>query len=315
MSDVDSATQPAAAFRSARAAAEEHMARMDQAGSTWHETTVTDIVLTTAHPIVKFADFNQNQEGTTGADWLWWWVDSTGEAFGMLVQAKRLKVGKRWTIDFTYPDGTGNQQRKLFVTANELNVAPVYALYLGTQAYRGPATCGLSDHDNDDCLRCRMATVSVLPAIIATTGGGLNGDDDAEYTIRHSFPLETLGDPTHQPVCRYDLNLRLVDDALRDFLLQPQQGARLIAKTLFERVSSVRRLQFSAATLDKVAGDTAQVFHEYPSDRGHLGVPYYEHILRGLRVSAPSYVLDLLADQPLPPEVSSKVAGIVVVHL
>lgn len=205
MSDIDNAAQPTAAFRSARAAAEMYMARMDQAGSTWHETNVTDIVLTTAYAIVKFADFNQNQEGKTGADWLWWWVDRTGEAFGMLVQAKRLKIGKRWTIDFTYPDGTGNQQRNLLATANQLNVAPVYALYLGTQAYRAPATCGLSGHDDDDCPRCRMATISVLPAIIATTGGGFNGDDNAEYTISHSSPLEILGDLTNQPVCRYDI--------------------------------------------------------------------------------------------------------------
>lgn len=77
----------------------------------------------------------------------------------------------------------------------------------------------------------------------------------------------------------------------------------------------MRRLQFSAVTIDKIAGDTAQVFHEYPSDRGHLGVSYYEHILRGLRVSAPSYVHDVLADQPLSPEVSSQAAGIVVVQL
>jgi len=67
------------------------MIAMDDAGSTWHETTITGIVLQHAHPTVKFVDFNQRQEGATGADWLWWWVDATGEAFGMLVQAKRLK--------------------------------------------------------------------------------------------------------------------------------------------------------------------------------------------------------------------------------
>lgn len=304
-----------AAFRAARLAAEEHMIAMDDAGSTWHETTITGIVLQHAHPTVKFVDFSQRQEGATGADWLWWWVDESGEAFGMLVQAKRLKIGHRWTIEFSYPDGTGSQRDKLFATAWELGVPPVYGLYLGTQAYRAPVTCGRADHDDSDCLACRMATISLLPAILATLGGGMNSDNDAIWAVEHAIPFETLVDPAEQPDCAHDLNLALVDDELRDLLLASQHGARQVAKALFERVSSVRAMQFSAVSKLIIEGDSEQLFDRYPSDRGHLGVAYFEHILRGLRTAAPAYVLDVLADQPVPPTVTDLVEGIVVVQL
>lgn len=315
MGVTESGEDVVSAFRAARLAAEEHMIAMDDAGSTWHETTITGIVLQHAHPTVKFVDFNQRQEGVTGADWLWWWVDGTGEAFGMLVQAKRLRIGHRWTIDFSYPNGTGSQRDKLFATARELGVPPVYGLYLGTQAYRAPVTCDRADHDDHDCLECRMATISLLPAILATIGGGMNSDDDAIWAAEHAIPVETLADPAEQPNCAGDLNLAIVDDELRDLLLAPQHGARQMAKALFERVSSVRTMQFSAATKTMIDGDTEQVFDRYPSDRGHLGVAYYEHILRGLRTAAPAYVLDVLADQPVPQTVADLVEGIIVVHL
>ncbi len=312
---IESGEEVVAAFRAARLAAEEHMIAMDDAGSTWHETTITGIVLQHAHPTVKFVDFNQRQEGATGADWLWWWVDATGEAFGMLVQAKRLKIGNRWTIDFSYPNGTGSQRDKLFATARELGVPPVYGLYLGTQAYRAPVTCDRADHDDRDCLACRMATVSLLPAILATIGGGMNSDDDAIWAAEHAIPVETLVRPGEQPDCSGDLNLAIVDDELRDLLLANQHGARKVAKALFERVSSARTMQFSAATKMMIEGDAEQVFDRYPSDRGHLGVAYYEHILRGLRTAAPAYVLDVLADQPVPRAVADLVEGIVIVQL
>ncbi|WP_307467667.1 hypothetical protein [Microbacterium sp. SORGH_AS_0505] len=315
MDEIESGEDVVAAFRAARLAAEEHMIAMDDAGSTWHETTITGIVLQHAHPTVKFVDFSQRQEGTTGADWLWWWVDESGEAFGMLVQAKRLKVGSRWTIDFSYPDGTSAQRDKLFASARELGVPPVYGLYLGTQAYRAPVTCGRADHDDSDCLACRMATVSLLPAILATVGGGMNSDNDAIWAVEHAIPFETLVDPAEQPDCAYDRNLALVDGELRDLLLANQHGARHVAKALFERVSSVRAMQFSAASELMIEGDSEQLFDRYPSDRGHLGVAYFEHILRGLRTAAPAYVLDVLADQSVPPSVADLVEGVVVVQL
>ena len=126
------ATDLLESFRRARRAAESHMRSNEDAGETWNETTITDIILQHARPFVKSAKFNQNQEGITGADWVWWWLDDAGEAFGMLVQAKRLRIGTKWAIDFPYP-GDWRQYKNLSATAAELDLAPTYALYLGTQ--------------------------------------------------------------------------------------------------------------------------------------------------------------------------------------
>jgi len=51
-----------------------------------------------------------------------------------------------------------------------------------------------------------------------------------------------------------------------------------------------------------------------PPDKGHFSEPYFQHILRGLRTRVPDYVHDILADQPLPPAVTDKVGGIVLVR-
>lgn len=61
------------------------------------------------------------------------------------------------------------------------------------------------------------------------------------------------------------------------------------------------------------------VFQELPTDTGHWGVPYFDHILGPLLHSPPGYVLeldsgDLDADQ-LASTMPESVAGIVVVRL
>ena len=57
------------------------------------------------------------------------------DAFGMLVQAKRVTVtGNRWSFDFGYkPASAARAQRDLLRSAaSALDLLPVYALYLGT---------------------------------------------------------------------------------------------------------------------------------------------------------------------------------------
>lgn len=76
--------------------------------------------------------FNKREEAKVGADWLWWWVGSGGESFGMLVQAKRLYVtGPRWR--FLFDHGHGKQRQALWEAAEALDVTPVYVVYLGTR--------------------------------------------------------------------------------------------------------------------------------------------------------------------------------------
>ena len=307
------ATDLLESFRRARRAAESHMRSNEDAGETWNETTITDIILQHARPFVKSAKFNQNQEGITGADWVWWWLDDAGEAFGMLVQAKRLRIGTKWAIDFPYP-GDWRQYKNLSATAAELDLAPTYALYLGTQQYRAPVTCRSSAHVEDDCERCAMEAVSLLLALLGTIGGGFD-QTDGEAAYRASRPLESFADAGTHVDLSLELHLDRVDPELRSFLLEPQHGARQIAKMLFDRVAEARKGQFSLATEERITTDAQQIFTEYPLDRGHFGAPYYPNILRGLRRTPPAYVMDALAGFELPEEITKNTAGIVVIQL
>jgi hypothetical protein len=92
-------------LRTAREAVMSHMTRAAVAGLVWSEPTVTEIYLTAAHGdgLLGAVAFNNREEPRVGADWLWWFVDGRGEAFGMLVQAKRIHgMDPKLTFDFTH---------------------------------------------------------------------------------------------------------------------------------------------------------------------------------------------------------------------
>ncbi len=108
------------------------MSGCERDGSAWQEETVSEILWQAARPHVMYGDFTKRQEGVVGADWLWWWIDGSGEAFGMLVQAKRLhRIGGRWTVGFR--DKNGQQMADLFRTADLFQVPAAYVVYLGGQ--------------------------------------------------------------------------------------------------------------------------------------------------------------------------------------
>lgn len=59
-------------LRQGRIAVEQHMDVFDRAGLTWHEETVTDVLLQHTWPLLRGITFNRSEEGKVGADWLWW---------------------------------------------------------------------------------------------------------------------------------------------------------------------------------------------------------------------------------------------------
>jgi hypothetical protein len=76
------------------------MAACEEVGLRWGETTITEIVLSRTAKAIIVAPFTQRAESTSGADWIWWWLDDSA-AYGTLVQAKRLTVtAGRWHFDF-----------------------------------------------------------------------------------------------------------------------------------------------------------------------------------------------------------------------
>lgn len=305
------------AFSRARQGAEQHMMSVEEDDETWDERTITDHLLQDAKPFVKYAAFNQRQEPVVGADWLWWWVDNkSDESFGMLVQAKKLKRdGPSWSIDFGYNKGA--QRKALFEAADVLGVPPVYVLYMGSFMHmRADVTCGDKTHLQDTCARCIKAAVSVMPGLI-TSYMASRGDDVAEQALQLSIPLEHLADPAMQPDKLWIAEtLGITDSDLFEFLATGQHGPRQVAKMLFQRVNKVRFGQFSAALADRVHVEAPQVFPNLPADTGHFGVPYFQHILRGLRAETPRYVHDVLAGLDVPGWlIETGIAGIAVVDI
>lgn len=296
----------------ARRRAERHMGLSEQAGFTWGEETITELVLVGASPAVATYPFTRREEGGdtgTGADWLWWWIDPDGTSFGMLVQAKRLKKKNKqgvWNIDFEYKAGA--QRKRLLTTAKKLGVAATYVLYFGSTDYTSdiqpPEDDPHHDHWNPDvaarkwCEECRRRTVAYLPAHITLSS---NLSANAPKAYRDSVPLEDLAHkqtefkaPLVIPTVRDELPPKLVA-----FIDHQQQGARHVAHTFLAQVLRHRMGQSTLSVAERVqAVPDNQItdepyFEEWPDDRDHSGQQYFPAILRGLRKAPPRYVLNL----------------------
>jgi len=298
-----------AAFARARKRAERHMIGCERDGSSWREETISELVWQAARPYVMYADFTRRQEAAVGADWLWWWVEPDGECFGMLVQAKRLFCdGPDWSLDFQAK--RGEQMRALLGTADRFSVPAAYVLYMGSVDYRASYTSHMKDPTALE--QARKATVSVLAAVLAQDS--FTPRDGAGAALNWSIPLEDLADPAAAPGPIRDLNLRDTTSELRAFLLEGQTGARRVARMLFKTVSDARSGMFSLDVAERGRVDATVVFDEVPLDSAHFGVPYFQHMLRGLRSELPSYVQDVLAGRRAPTSVTDYVGGILVIR-
>lgn len=277
----------------------------------WMEEPVTEILLSRTAPQVRFATFTRMQESKVGADWIWWWVAPSGESFGMLVQAKRLNVqGDTWSFKFDHNNGA--QRRALFEAAAALEIAPIYSLYLGTQRYRGDASCGLESHTTQDCGNCSVLAVSLMPAVLAERALVA----DAYSTYERSVALEKAFDNAQtQSAWLGAINADLTDD-VRAFLNEPQVEVRAIARSLVDRVLAVRQGQFSKNVEQMVLSEhLGRVLPDLPGDRGHFPEPYLPLMLRGLVHAPPDYVIAMMAGDALGEPPAESVAGVVLTQL
>lgn len=301
------------------------MVKGETSGLDWDEETITNLVLAEAYPLVKVVPFTKLQEGGDkrlkergagmGADWLWWWVGDDGASFGMLVQAKRLKKDKNdgWLIDFGYK--SGKQWQDLHATADALQVAPSYALYLGSPNYRKPVGCGVKDHPSDyeQCERCIRKSVSFYPSVLAD-GIGV----EAAVAYRQSIPMESLADPqadTETPNAQKWM-VGLTPE-LQEFMTTEAAGTpQAVARQLVSKARERRSLQLTAIeeTLtrdDQISEDL--MFESLPLDQGHLPAPYFLQILRGLRRTPPGYVLNALSGGAPVGLDTANLAGLVII--
>lgn len=305
-------------FRSARMRVSQHMHVFDQRGQNWKEETVTDLLLEECVPDVEFRAFNRSEEGKNGADWLWWWVDDRGEAFGMLVQAKRLKPSGT-KIDFEYhQDGQppGDQRRRLLRTASDYGVPAAYGLYLGTSEFRKGRYCVFGRSHADPCDYCEPATISIVAALLAAPVQPWDGDQPA-FAIERSVPLEWVVDAYPGGTLDWLPGWDQMDEHLVAFLSTPQTGARRIAHRLFQPVgeevnSTLQHLAHRFTT--RLSAGPDQVFEALPTDEGPFGVSYFHEILRGLRKRPPTYVESILnGEEPDMPV--GDIAGIAIVRI
>lgn len=214
-------------------------------------------------------------------------------------------------IDFRYPNGTGEQMKRLFQTADLFQIPAVYMLYFGGPDYRKDLTCG--PQHTSTCIRCQKASVSILAGLVAELIS-LDPRHSAEDAFHESSPLEYLANPNIESGPIRDLHVRSLEPDLQTFLDLPQTGARHVARMIFKAVSEVRRRQFARARADLLDEGATSLFSELPRDRGHFGAPYFQHVLRGLRSSIPPYVRDVLAGHEPSGSVTQHLGGIVVVH-
>ncbi|MFB7243047.1 DUF6615 family protein [Streptomyces populi] len=273
-----------------REAADEHMNFRASMGEMWHEETVTDILCQHAAPYVRPIRFNQNQEGKVGADWLWWWLDPSGDCFGMLVQAKSLKrSGKSWRVDFDYRGG--RQIDSLVQVAGIFEVPAVYTLYCGDLSYREDLSCGSSLHDSS-CSRCFRAGVSIIDAFGALRLQRAFPDSVGSYAFQFSSPLEDIANSTGSN----DWPSGPMGSTLRQFVTEPKTRAREIAMKIFQVATKTMMVAYAGSSIHQV--DAAA-----------------SYFLQGWRSQLPAYVREVMSGGSMPPEMRNSIAGIVVLHL
>lgn len=171
------------AFVRARVAVVDHWRSRQEQGHEPSEEEQTVVLCGTAYPQVEYAQFNRQQEARLGADWLWWFLDASGECFGILIQAKKLRrTGSGWRIDLDYRSGGRPQMYKLLDTADHFSVPAAYLLYSGDAEYRRGLSCGLG-HLERYCAKCERSAVTALSGPCAKVHGRLSKDSRGRFSL------------------------------------------------------------------------------------------------------------------------------------
>lgn len=161
----------------------------------------------------------------------------------------------------------------------------------------------------------------MAPAIVFT--GDLTPSFAAERAVESGLPLEQLTGARSWWHRGVPPRLQVTRD-LEEFLSEPQDGARAVAREVFAKVSLRRMSEFGGLIeesappqpLDAPEVVTSdQVFTDLPADQLHNRVEYFDHVLRGLRRTPPGYVLDVLNDNAPDPALAEQVAGVAVVTI
>jgi len=299
-----------------------HQRAAARAHSDAPEETLTEILLTRLDAQAQVRLFNRFEESRfTGADWLWWWTDGH-EWFGSLVQAKRMKAGRRaYDFGYTPRPSTSNphpvpQVERLLRTARQLDVPAVYALYNAGELPRG-AQGRCTERPGYETPHTRLQ-VAYLPALIADHLNRMKRSSAVDV-LPWSSPIECIACPRRdRSVLPIGVDRFKQPDLVRFLLEATHPLPRRVAKALLDPIAVLRLSQYWDArpvdAADEIRGigaadRTGSVFRRLPLDQGHLSEPYVEHVLRGLRSEPPEYLGALLDGMP-PEELGDTFRGV-----
>jgi len=309
-----------AAFTRGRSELDSYVRQSAAQDHTWNEESATERLIMAAHPEAQYVVFSRAHEEAIGADWLWWFLDQSGECFGALVQAKKLTVGQHsFSVDFKHPGGPqkGKQLADLLAASDIFKVPAVYAVYCGDPAHRGgDKMCPTVDR-GDPCQRCERASVLLFTALAAQELLDEAPSKAGAIAFKKGVPLEDTIDPAVPAPEVSDVYRFAMDDGFAALLDNPQTGPRDIAKAMFGTVREVREQMLLKFVKDRIDLGPEAVFSSVFAGGDQLGdhlLPY-AHILRGLRRQLPQYVTDVLSGGELPREYAPYLAGLAVIRI
>lgn len=297
-----------------------------RAGFEANEETLTQLLLARVSPRGHPTVFSRQEESRLfGADWLWWFEDRE-EWFGVLVQAKRLRAdgtGSPYSFDYTprpspRDPSPPSQRERLLRASRSLGVPAVYALYNSNLLPRDTPASRYCCDDACEERPWRRLGVAWVPALLVDYLVSMGGE-----VLGQMLPLDCLGCDAILKRTRRGVARAFAGDAWSEVSSlytdpNPTLGRR-IAMVLVDQMLSVRIGLFrDAARIGPMpaTGLGGRVFPVAPDDVGHFSEPYFDHVLRGLRLGPPEHVVRLMEGVPLEeagPELES-VDGVTVVR-
>lgn len=161
------------------------------------EESLTDMLLLRlrkeAPSHITVSPFTKRQEGTTGADWEWWFTDSSGRWLGMLIQAKVLNH-KTDRFEYLHYQSQGKKQKtKLKQYAQRKNMIPAYCLYSNWSHHRNlkRSLCNCFDHQVAH-FGASLAPISAIEKLGSQAGNSQGPRNHLFNVLGSLMPLQCL---------------------------------------------------------------------------------------------------------------------------
>ncbi|MCC5785954.1 MAG: hypothetical protein JJU33_04550 [Phycisphaerales bacterium] len=171
------------------------------------ETTFTELFLWTIREwnstSVQILPFSPRRESANGADWEWWFFDST-ECFGMRVQAKRFTANRHYKSIGYRKMSQIQQLIKSAASPRREQLYPIYCFYNWFECDHG---CGLFDRYCPGDLGCTTASAESILRL---------SEEDSNWWRLDRIGL--ISKPLHLLVCGKESQGKTLPHFVRDSL-------------------------------------------------------------------------------------------------